>query len=155
MSIIRYQFPELSTWAPSNRLSSFRDEVNRLFDLSLPDLAGDGGLFSGWTPALDMFQDKDNVFVKAELPGMKKEEIEISLHDGMVSIAGERKHEEESKKGESFRSERFFGRFHRSVSLPTAVDSAKVTASYKDGILTVTLPKAEEAKPKQIQVNVS
>lgn len=102
-----------------------------------------------------MFQDKDNVFVKAELPGMKKEEIEISLHDGILSIGGERKHEAESRKGDSFRSERYFGRFHRSVTLPTAVDSTKVKAAYKDGILTVTLPKAEEAKPKQIQVNVS
>lgn len=155
MSIIRYQFPELSTWTPSNRLSSLRDEVNRLFDLSFPGFTSEGSLFSGWNPALDVYQDKDNVFVKAEIPGMKKEEIEISLHDGVLSIAGERKHEEESKKGESFRSERFFGRFHRSLTLPAAVDSTKVTAAYKDGILTVTLPKAEEAKPKQIQVNVS
>ncbi len=154
-SIIRYQFPELSTWAPSNRLSSLRDEVNRLFDLSFPGFTSEENLFSGWSPALDIYQDKDSVFVKAEVPGMKKEEIEISLHDGMLSIAGERKHEEESKEGDTFRSERFFGRFHRTITLPTAVDSAKVKAAYKDGILTVTLPKAEEAKPKQIQVNVS
>ena len=155
MSIIRYQFPELSTWTRSNRLSSLRDEVNRLFDLSFPGFTSEGNLLSGWNPSLDIYQDKDNVFVKAELPGMKKDEIEISLHDGMLSIAGERKHEEESKGGNSFRSERFFGRFHRTVSLPTTVDTAKVKAAYKDGILTVTLPKAEEAKPKQIQVNVS
>jgi len=155
MSIIRYQTPELSTWSPFDRLTSLRDEMNRLFDLSLPGLTRDDGLFSGWSPALDMHQDKDNVFVKVELPGMKKEEIEISLHDGMLSIVGERKHEEKSGEGESFRSERYFGRFHRSVTLPTAVDSMKVNATYKDGILTVTLPKAEEAKPKQIQVNVS
>jgi HSP20 family protein len=155
MSIIRYQTPELSTWAPFDRLTSLRDEMNRLFDSSFPGFTRDGGLLSGWSPVLDVYQDKDNVFVKAELPGMKKEEIEISLHEGVLSIAGERKHEEQSKEGETFRSERFFGRFHRSVSLPTAVDSAKVKASYKDGILTVTLPKAEEAKPKQITVSVS
>ncbi|HWB60223.1 MAG TPA: Hsp20/alpha crystallin family protein, partial [Chthoniobacteraceae bacterium] len=119
MSIIRYQFPELSTWNPANRLTSLRDEMNRLFDLSLPGFTDEGSLFSGWNPALDIYQDKDNVFVKAEIPGMKKEEIEITLHDGVLSIAGERKHEEESKKGNSFRSERFFGRFHRSVTLPT------------------------------------
>ena len=155
MSIIRYQYhdPELSTWAPTNRLASLRDEVNRLFEGTFP--AQGSGLFTGWNPALDVYQDKDNVFVKTELPGMKKEDIAISLEDGVLSISGERKHEEETKKGESFRSERYFGRFHRGISLPTAVDSAKVTASYKDGILTVTLPKAEEAKPKQIQVNVS
>ena len=155
MSIIRYQTPELSTWSPFDRLTSLRDDLNRLFDSSLPGFTRDAGLFSGWVPVLDVYQDKDNVHVKAELPGMKKEEIGISLHEGVLSITGERKHDEESKQGESFRSERFFGRFHRSVTLPTAVDSAKVTAAYKDGILTVTLPKAEEAKPKQIQVNVS
>ena len=129
--------------------------MNRLFDGSFPGSRRDGGLFSGWNPSLDVYQDKDNVFVKAELPGMKKEDIEISLEDGVLTIAGERKHEEEGKQGESFRSERFFGRFHRSVALPTPVVSSNVKASYKDGILTVTLPKAEEAKPKQIQVNVS
>jgi len=155
MSIIRYQSPELSTWAPFDRLTSLRDEMNRLFDLSLPGFARDDGLFNGWSPALDVHQDKDHVFVKVELPGMKKEEIEISLHDGVLSIAGERKHEDKTKKEGAFRSERYFGRFRRSVALPTTVDSAKVTATYKDGILTVTLPKAEEAKPKQIQVNVS
>jgi len=155
MSIIRYQAPELSTWTPFDRLTSLRDEMNRLFDLSLPGFTRDGGLFSGWSPALDVHQDKDNVFVKVELPGMKKEEIEISLHEGVLSISGERKHEEEKKEGETFRSERYFGRFHRSMTLPTTVDANKVKASYKDGILSVTLPKTEEAKPKQIQVNVS
>ena len=155
MSIIRYhQYhdPELSAWSPTNRLASLRDEVNRLFEGTFHTQGV--GLFTGWNPALDVYQDKNHVFVKTELPGMKKEDISISLEDGVLSISGERK-QEETKKGESFRSERYFGRFHRGVSLPTAVDSAKVTAAYKDGILTVTLPKAEEAKPKQIQVNVS
>jgi HSP20 family protein len=129
--------------------------MNRLFDLSFPGFTRDSGFFSGWTPTLDVFQDKDNVYVKAELPGMKKDEIEISLHEGVLSIAGERKQEKESTKGESYRSERYFGRFQRGISLPTAVNAAKVNASYKDGILTVTLPKSEEAKPKEIKVNVS
>lgn len=155
MSLIRYQAPELSTWSPFDRLSTLRDEIDRLFDLSVPGFTRDAGLFSGWSPSVDVYQDKDNVFVKCELPGMKKEDIEISLHNGMLTISGERKHEEEHKEGESFRSERFFGKFHRSVSLPTAVDTGKVSASYKDGILTVSLPKAEEAKPKQIEVQVS
>jgi HSP20 family protein len=152
-SLTRYQDPELTTWSPFNRLTSLRDEIDRLFDLS--GLGRDVGLFSGWTPSLDVYQDKDNVYVKAELPGMKKEEIDISLHDGMLTITGERKREEKAEGDDTFRSERFFGRFHRSVALPTAVDSGKVKASYKDGILTITLPKAEEAKPKHIEVNVS
>jgi HSP20 family protein len=155
MSLIRYQAPELSTWSPFDRLSSLRDEMNRLFDTSFPSFGRDAGLFSGWSPPLDVYQDKDNVFVKAELPGMTKDEIDISLQDDALVISGERKHEKESKEGEAFRSERYFGRFHRSVTLPTRVDGEKVKATYKDGILTVTLPKAEDAKPKQIQVNAS
>ena len=154
MNLIRYTEPE-TAWAPFNRLSSLRDEVNRLFDGSFPNLSRDAGFFGGWAPALDVHQDKDHVYLKVELPGMKKEDINISLHDGMLTISGERKMDEEATEGEVFRTERFFGKFHRSVSLPTSIDSGKVNAAYKDGILTVTLPKTEEAKPKQIEVNVS
>ncbi len=153
MSIIRYQVPELSNWSSFDRLASLRDEVNRLFDWTAP--SRDSGLFSGWSPALDVFDDKDHLIVKVELPGMKKEEIEISLHDGTLTVSGERKVEREEKEGQSFRSERYFGKFQRSVSLPTTVNPNNVKASYKDGILTVELAKAEEAKPKQIEVSVS
>ena len=109
-NLIRYQDPELSTWTPFDRLSSARDEMNRLFDWSFRNFLGGGetGLFSGWSPAVDIFQDKDNIYVKSELPGMKKEEIDISLHEGMLTISGERKREEEFKEGDTFRSERFF-----------------------------------------------
>jgi HSP20 family protein len=152
MSIIRYQTPELSRWSSFDRLASFRNEVNRLFDFSWPS---DTGLRSGWSPALDVSDDKDTLVVKVELPGLKKEDINLSLHDGVLTISGERKHEGQKKEGGTFRSERYFGKFHRSVTLPTPVDSTKVNASYKDGILTVELSKAEEAKPKQIAVNVN
>jgi HSP20 family protein len=153
MSLIRYQMPEAPAWSSFDRLASFRDEMNRLFDFSWP--SRDSGLFSGWSPALDVFDDKDNFVVKAELPGMKKDEIDITLHDGALTISGERKHERDVSETGTFRSERYFGKFQRSVTLPAAVDAGKVAASYKDGVLTVTLPKAEEAKPKQIAVNVS
>jgi len=153
MSLIRYQFPQLSNWSSFDRLNSLRDEMNRLFDFSWP--SRDSGLFSGWSPALDVFDDKDDLVVKVELPGMKKDEIGLTLHDGVLTISGERKQERETKEGETFRSERYFGKFQRSVTLPTAVDASKVNASYKDGVLTVDLPKAEEAKPKQIAVSVS
>jgi len=155
MNLIRYQDPDLALWPSADRLSTLREEMNRLLDGSLAGFAGNVGLFSGWNPALDVFEDKDNVFVKIELPGMKKEEIDISLHDGMLTVTGERKQETKSGEGETFRSERFFGRFHRTVSLPTQVDAEKVKASYRDGILTIKLPKSEEAKPKQIEINVS
>ena len=155
MNIIRYQNPELATWSPLNRLESLREEMNRLLDGSLAGFAGNVGLFGGWSPTVDVFQDKENVYVKAELPGMKKEEIEITFQEGMLTIAGERKQESEVREGESFRSERFFGKFHRSMSMPTKVDVEKIKAAYKDGILTVELPKAPEAKAKQIDVKVS
>ena len=151
MSLIRYQFPETPT--AFDRLASLRDEVNRVFDFSWP--SRDIGLFSGWSPALDVFDDKDNLTVKVELPGLKKDEIGLSLHEGVLTISGERKQERERREGETFRSERYFGKFQRSVTLPSAVDASKVTATYRDGILTVELPKAEEAKPKQIAVTVS
>ena len=153
MSLIRYQIPELTNWSSSDRLSSLRDEMNRLFDFSWP--SRDSGLFSGWSPALDVFDDKDNFVVKAELPGMKKEDINLSLQDGVLTISGERKFERENKEGETFRSERYFGKFQRSVTLPAAVNEKKVGASYKDGVLSIELAKAEEAKPKQIAVSVS
>jgi HSP20 family protein len=88
--------------------------------------------------------------VVVELPGLKKEEIEISLHDDTLTIAGERKREESSE--QEFLTERLYGKFQRSLTLPTAVDAEKVKASYKDGLLQVELPKAEEAKPKKIEV---
>jgi HSP20 family protein len=156
MSLIRYQTPELSTWSPFVGLSNLRDEMNRLFDVTQPGFGSrEDRLLGVWSPPLDVFQDKESVFVKTELPGMKKEDIQISLHENTLTIAGERKQEREVKEGDSYRSERFFGRFHRSVTLPVRVQASNVKAQYKDGILTVTLAKAEEAKPKQIEVQVS
>ena len=86
---------------------------------------------------------------------MKKEEIEVTLHDGSLSISGERKSETKHEDAEVYRAERFFGRFQRSVTLPAPVAADKIKAHYKDGVLTITLPKTEEAKPKQIDVSVA
>lgn len=153
MSLIRYQSPEIS-WPSLDRWTNLRDEINSLFEMPLTgNLTRQAQLFSGWTPALDLYQNADNVVAVVELPGMRKENIEISLHDGTLTIAGERKSvagEEENAE----RTERVTGKFRRSITLPTRVDSGKVTASYKDGLLTVTLPKAEEAKPKKIDVSI-
>jgi len=151
--LTRWQRAEVA-WPTFGRLSSVRDEIDRLFEAPLAEFARGAQLLSGWTPALDVFEDKDNVIVKAELPGMKKDEIEVSLHDGTLSISGERKSENKFEHAEVYRAERFVGRFQRSVSLPTPVASDKVSAQYKDGILTITLPKTEEAKPKHIEVKV-
>jgi HSP20 family protein len=141
-------------WPALGRLSNLRDELDSLFDIPfLSNFGSQTQLFSGWTPALDLYQSNDNVIAVVELPGMRKEDIDISLHEGMLTVSGERKQETaETDKAE--RSERYVGKFRRSISLPSRVDASKVSANYKDGILTVTLPKAEEAKPRKIQVNV-
>ncbi len=153
MNLIRYRNPESSLWPSFENLSTLREEMNRLLDGSLAGAAGGGGLFGGWSPPLDVSQDKENLYVKVELPGIKKEEIEISYHDGQLTLSGERR--EEKRDAETFRSERYFGKFHRTVSLPVPVDAQRVKATYRDGILHVELPKADEAKPKQIEVHVS
>ena len=153
--LTRWQRPEVASWPVFGRLTNLRDELDRLFESPLAEFTGSSQLLSGWTPALDIFEDKDNLTVKAELPGMKREEIEVSLHAGTLTISGERKRESKHEGAEVYRSERFVGRFQRTVSLPSPVASDKVKAQYKDGILTVTLPKTEESKPKQIDVNVS
>ena len=152
--LTRWQRPDL-TWPTFGRLTSLRDEIDRLFEEPLAELARGSRLLSGWTPALDIFEDKDNLVVKAELPGMKREEIQVSLHDGSLGISGERKSETKHEDAEVYRSERFVGRFQRTVTLPAPVSGDKVKAQYKDGILTITLPKTEESKPKQIEVSVS
>ena len=142
-------------WPSLDRWASLRDDLDTL--LELPFLNGStrqGQLFTGWTPALDLYQNNDNVVAIVELPGMRKEDIEISLHDGTLTIGGERQARAESNGETATRTQRSTGKF-RTVTLPTRVDTNNVSAIYKDSILTVTLPKAEEAKPKQIQVNIS
>jgi len=155
MNIVKWQRPTLSAWPGFGRLSDLRDEIDRLFQSPLAELTNTSQLLSGWTPALDIYEEKDHFTVKAELPGMKKEDIEVSLHDGSLSISGERKTETKHEDKEVYRAERYFGRFQRTVSLPTIVAADKVKAAYNDGVLTITLPKTEEAKPKKIDVSVN
>jgi HSP20 family protein len=142
MSLVRYQTPDASVWRSLDRWANLRDEINGLFEGPFWPTAGtQAQLFTGWTPALDLYQTSDDVVAVVELPGMRKEDIEISLHDGALTIAGERK-DEHAEGEKATRTERFVGKFRRSISLPTRVDVNKVNAAYKDGILTVTLPKA-------------
>ncbi|HEX5220340.1 MAG TPA: Hsp20/alpha crystallin family protein [Verrucomicrobiae bacterium] len=154
MNIVKWQRPTLA-WPSFGRLANLHDEIDRLFESPFSELTRTSQLLSGWTPALDVYEDKDSFVVKAELPGMKKEDIEVSLHDGSLSISGERKTESKREDSEVYRAERFFGRFQRTVSLPAGVAADKVKAAYNDGILTITLPKTEEAKPKKIDVSVN
>jgi HSP20 family protein len=154
-NLIRWQRADQSVWPTFGRLFGLRDELDRLLENPSGEFTrGASQLLSVWNPALDVYEDKDSVIVKAELPGMKKEEIEVTLHDGALSLSGERKGEEKFQDAETCRSERFVGRFQRTVTLPAEVKGDQVTAQYKDGILTVTLPKSEAAKPKQIEVKI-
>jgi HSP20 family protein len=154
-SLARWQRPELFTWPGFGRLINLRGEIDRLFDMPFAELARSSQLLSGWTPAFDVYEDKDNFYVRAELPGMCKEDIDVSMHNGSLSISGARKSDETLKDAEVYRTERLFGRFQRTITLPTQVAVDKIKAQYKDGILSMTLPKAEEAKPKHIDVKVN
>ena len=140
----------LSTWPTLGRLTDLRDEIDRFFEAPLARTSE----FLGWAPVFDVYEEKDNFIVMAELPGVKKEDISVSLHDGNLIISGERKSETKGEGTEVYRAERYFGKFERAVSLPAAVSASNVKAEYRDGVLTVTLPKTEEAKPKQIEVSV-
>jgi len=150
MRLIRYQRPDVWGWSPFDQLTSLRDEINRLFESPVSN--GNSDAFNAWAPALDLFEDKESLVLRAEVPGLKKEDIDISLHENTITISGERRNEKKYEGSETSREERVFGRFTRSLQLPKQVDAGKVKASYKDGILTVTLQKAEEAKPRQIAI---
>jgi HSP20 family protein len=155
MNMIRWQRPLLATWPGLGRLTELRDEIDRVFEGPVAEFVRGSNYFSGWTPALDVFEDKDAFTVKVELPGMKKEDINVTLHDGSLSISGERKHEVRPDDTEVHRTERYVGRFQRTLTLPAAVAADRIKATYKDGVLSVHLPKTEEAKPKQIDVRIN
>ena len=140
MKLVQYERPTLGFGF--GRLTNLQDELDRLFEVQRT-----------WAPALDVQEDKDNFRVRVELPGLKREDIDVSLDDGALVISGERKIETVPEGTEVCVQERYYGKFSRTLTLPSAVATDKVNAAYKDGILTVTLPKAEEAKPKTITVS--
>ena len=148
MSLIR--------WTPFKDLLTIQDEMNRLFHeyfTRAPEkMEGDN---YPWIPVVDIFETEDEIKVVAEIPGIKKDDVKISLQDNVLTLKGEKKQEKEEKDKNFHRVERSYGSFQRSFSLPAAVQADKVKANYKDGILTITLPKVEEAKPKEIAITVS
>lgn len=153
MSLVRWNpARELATW-PSD-LFGIQREMNRMFDGFFRGSGDEDYAISSWTPAVDIAEHDDEYLVKVELPGVNKDEVKLTLENNILTIRGEKKQEKETKKENYHRVERSYGSFQRSFTLPAAVKSDKIDASYKDGILTVSLPKAEEAKPKQIEVKV-
>jgi len=153
MELRKWQRPEIRNWSPFDQLSNLREEINHLFQTPFADLGRSSRFLNAWAPTLDMYENKDAFTIRAEIPGVKKEDIDVSVQNGVLSISGERKGSER-KEAENYRTERFFGRFTRSITLPAPVNADKVKASYKDGVLSIHLPKTEEAKPKQIEVNI-
>ena len=143
---------DLVRWEPFGGLRSLRQAMDRLFEDSFvrpsrlwPELVGE-------EPALDVYQTDKDIVVKASLPGIKPEEVDISVTGDMLTIKGEHKEAEEEKKADYFRKERRYGAFRRSMTLPVVVKAEKADAAFENGVLTVTLPKTEESKPKQIKV---
>lgn len=137
--------------SPFTPLFNLSRELDRFFDS--PVSRGDyPGTFA---PSVEVREDKDAYNVSVEVPGVDRKDVEVTLHDGVLTISGERKQETEVKEDEYFRTERFYGRFQRQISLPQPVNAEAVKAGYKDGVLTITLPKSAEAKPKQINIATS
>jgi HSP20 family protein len=135
---------------PWTGLTSLRQEMDRLFDRFF--VPGDEGTLTGWAPRLDLSETKDALVVKAEIPGVDPKDIQVSMQDQMLVIKGEKQQEKEEKDERYHRVERSYGAFARTVRLPSGVDAGKVTASFKNGLLTVTLPKTPAAKGTAIPI---
>jgi HSP20 family protein len=140
----------LVRWDPTRELASMEiDRLNHMFS----NFYGEG-LSRSWVPPVDIYEtDQHEVVIKAELPDMKREDINVTFENNVLTLKGERQLEQEVSKDRVQRLERFYGSFSRSFTLPSTVDAGKISASYKDGVLTVRVPQREEAKPKQITVS--
>ena len=152
---------ELTTWkpfrdlAPFNDFDSMRREMDRLWDsLYEGTVEGRPREDSVWLPSVDVSETKSDIVVKAELPGMDPKDIDVSLSDGHLMIKGQKKHEKEEKDEDYHFVERSYGSFVRAVHLPKQVKNEKISASYKNGVLKIVLPKSEEAKTKEVKIKV-
>ena len=150
------QTSTLTRWDPFSELLDMRRELDRhfasFFGGTAAAVAPTGGV---WAPAVDIQETKDSFVLKAELPGMKQEDIQITIMENTLTLKGERRRENEVRNGGYTRVERAYGTFQRALALPSVVDADKVKATYKEGVLEIELPKKEEAKPKEIKVQVS
>ncbi len=153
MSLIKWNpARELAAW-PSD-LFGIQREMNRMFDNFFDGSREGESVLAAWTPAVDISEKDNEYLVKVELPGVNKNDVKITLESNVLTLSGEKKHEKEEKKENYHRIERSYGNFQRSFTLPSTVISDKINAEYRDGILMISLPKSEEAKPNQIEVKV-
>jgi HSP20 family protein len=147
----------LIRWEPTRELSTLRERMDRLFNETIGRTwGGEEGLATGvWIPPVDVYETPESIVMKADLPDVNKDEVDISVDNNTLTIKGERKMEKEVKERDFYRMERSFGTFSRSFTLPPTVETGKIGAEFANGVLTLTLPKREESKPKQIKVKVS
>lgn len=132
------------------------NDLNRAFSGGMPRFFNDEGLVNGnWNPAVDVYEDQNGIVLEADLPGLKPGEFELSIENNVLTLKGERKFEKKSEEGNYHRVERSYGSFTRSFTLPSTVEVNNVGADFKDGVLRVTLPRREETKPRQIQVQIN
>lgn len=146
-------------WEPFRDLVSVQERMNRIFDDAFRGTSrgseDDWALGGSWAPVVDIFEQEGNLVLKAELPGVDPKDVDVHVENNTLTLRGERKFASEVKRENYHRVERAYGTFSRSFTLPNVVDTDKIKAEYKDGVLQVTLPTREEAKPKQIAVAVS
>jgi HSP20 family protein len=148
-------FGSVDRWEPFRNLVDIQGEVNRLLDTFVGRPAmGPSGQGRTWLPAVDMHETKDDLVLKVELPGVREKDVAVSITGDLLSIKGERRWEDESKEHQFLHVERVYGKFERLIQLPMAVQADKVKAAYRDGVLDITLPKAEELKPREIKIDI-
>ena len=152
MALIRFRsFPQ--TLDASRELTDIQTQMNRLFDNFLGQSAPQGVMERVWAPAVDMYETKDAVLVSVEVPGLNEKDIHLSITGDLLTIHGERQWNDEARDASYYRQERWFGKFERVLSLPTSVEAGQVKATYRDGVLTIRLPKSEGVKPKEIKID--
>ncbi len=146
MAIVKYN--------PFRELRAMQEQMNRLLDLAWNREPGEELREGVWQPPVDIFEDAESLVIKAELPGIDQKDIDVRIEDNTLTLRGERKHDQEVRKENYHRVERYYGSFQRSFSLPATIDQEKVKATCDKGVLTIILPKKEEIKPKQVSVEV-
>jgi HSP20 family protein len=144
----------VTRWEARQGLSGLQEQVNRLFETSFPGRS-DNSALTTWAPAVDIYETGNELVVKADLPDVSEKDLDVRIENNALTIRGERKFEKKVEEENYLRVERTYGSFSRSFSLPNTVNSEAIRAEYKNGVLTVELPKRAESKPKQIKVNVT
>jgi|SRR5215470_15166075 len=144
----------VSRWEPFRGTHTLQDQINRLFG-EVFDRSNQASNLTAWAPSVDIYENEHELIVKADLPGIDPKDLDIRVENNTLTIRGERKFEEKVNDNNSLRVERAYGSFSRSFALSNTVNSEAIKADYQNGVLTLSVPKREEAKPKQIKVNVS